>query len=138
MIEASGESQVFWAAKFDLQVANFRKLLSGERPAGPKLAGKILSKVSTEMRSQLMVAYLFDTLVEITLNMGTTRQGPSPVKPAALPAMVRVALENNDQIDLSWILGPLEPKIRKLMAMNDPLVTSALSAVTDALLAKSK
>jgi len=138
MIEASGESQVFWAAKFDLQKANFRKLLSGERPAGPKLAGKILSKVTQEMRTQLMVAYLFDTLVEITLNMGTTRSRPAPVKPAILPAMVRVAMGDNDEIDLSEVLGPLEPKIRKLMAMNDPVATNALSAVMDALLAKSK
>lgn len=138
MIEASGESPNFWAAKFDLQIANFRKLIRGDRPAGPKLAGKILSKVPEKMRTQLMVAYLFDTLVEITLNMETKRQGPAPVKPAALPAMVRLAMGNTDEIDLSEVLGPLEPKIRKLMAMNDPLVTSALSAVTDALIAKAK
>jgi len=138
MIEASGESQDSWATKFGLHRANFRKLIRGDRPAGPKLAGKILSKVSADMRTQLMVAYLFDTLVEIVLNMGTAPKRSVPVKPSALPAMVRVAMGNNEEIDLSEVLGPLEPKIRKLMAMNDPVATKALSAVMEAMISKAK
>jgi len=138
MIEASGESTNFWAARFGLHVANFRKLIRGNRPAGPKLAGKIISKVPEEMRLQLMVAYLLDTLVEITLNMGSARQGTVRVKADALLAMVRVALGNRNETDLSEVLGPLEPKMRKLMAMNNPSAITALGAVTDALLSKSK
>jgi hypothetical protein len=52
--------------------------------------------------------------------------------------MVKVAMENNDEIDLSEALGPLEPKVRKLMAMNDPVATKALSAVMEALISKSR
>jgi hypothetical protein len=138
IIEASGESQDSWAEKFGLQRANFRKLIHGTRPAGPKLTGKILSIVPADIRTQLVVAYLFDALVEIAMNMGTTRKASTLIRSSALPAMVKVAMENNDEIDLSEALGPLEPKVRKLMAMNDPVATKALSAVMEALISKSR
>ncbi len=136
IIEASGESQDSWARKLGLQRDNFRKILIGDRAVGPKATGKLLSALPREYRNQLLVAYLFDELVEIASHSGTAGKPSFKIKASSLPAVVKAALEDTDEVDLSEVLGPLEPKIRRLMELKDPAIAKALHTFADALLVR--
>lgn len=126
VLEQTGESQDFWAGKFDLDRSHLNKLLRGKRAVGPKAAGRLISCLPQKYHQDLIAAHLFDELLAVTSHMGTSGKhlfkGITPTPPTA----AKVEPDSAERSALTKFFGPYGPNLQRMVELQHPGISTAL------------